>query len=194
MRKAISLLLLVIFTSVNLSAQEDLLTIDNLEINNVSDKINDGTARVTAKGGQPPYIYYWSNVGTDTLATKANGLVEGIEYSITVKDANGIEVSESFEIESQSVAENFNGTFKPIVDAVASVIFWDPFYAMGLYDNRVYTDDGQLSKNPNGTVRTNQIPFIVIWLIFGGVVFHPAHGLDSILGMAPLYKTCKREV
>ncbi len=54
MRKAISLLLLVIFTSVNLNAQEDLLTIDNLEIVNVSEQINDGTARVIAKGGQPP--------------------------------------------------------------------------------------------------------------------------------------------
>ncbi|MGB0177108.1 MAG: alanine/glycine:cation symporter family protein, partial [Owenweeksia sp.] len=53
----------------------------------------------------------------------------------------------------------------------ASVIFWDPFYAMGLYDNRVYNDAGELSKFPNGTVRTNQIPFIVIWLIFGALFF-----------------------
>ncbi len=153
-----------------LSAQAA-LQIAELEKSNPSSEINNGQAVVEARGGQPPYQYFWSNQGTDTNARQAEGLTEGAGYSVTVRDAAGQEVSQDFKIEAESVAENFNGTFKPIVDAMFSVIFWDPFYAMGLYDNRVYNDVGQLSKHPNGTVRTNRIPFIVIWLIFGALFF-----------------------
>ncbi|HBF19293.1 MAG TPA: amino acid carrier protein, partial [Cryomorphaceae bacterium] len=140
-------------------------------IDNPSDKINDASALVNVQGGTPPYHYYWSKTSTDSTASKSLGMAEGASHYVTITDASGNSVKKEFSIPANSLAEHFNGTFKPIVDGFASVIFWDPFYAMGLYDNRVYNDVGKVSKFPNGTVRTNQIPFIVIWLIFGALFF-----------------------
>ncbi len=171
MSQSYKLFALLIFSFSTLLAQNQPLEIEELRLNNTTDQINDGTAEIIMKGGTPPYKYYWSSVGTDTNARLSMGLTEGIDHSVTVKDAAGNELNKTFEIETKALAENFNSTFKPIVDGVATVIFWDPFYAMGLYDNRVYTDDGKLAMHPNGTVRTNQIPFIVIWLIFGALFF-----------------------
>ena len=172
MAKKLSLILVLLFSLTSIKAQNSsTLKIEEVRINNISNKINDGTAEVIVSGGEAPYKYYWSKESVDTLTRKASGLAEKVSYSVKVIDASGNEVEESFKIPATAIAEHFNGTFKPIVDGFAAVIFWDPFYAMGLYDNRVYTDDGQLSKNPNGSVRTNSIPFIVIWLIFGALFF-----------------------
>ena len=49
--------------------------------------------------------------------------------------------------------------------------FFDPFYAVGLYDNRVKNDQGDILKNPNGTDKTIKVPFMVIWLILGAIFF-----------------------
>lgn len=182
MRKAIPVLTFLFLNLLHLQAQNSPLSIEDLKITNVSNQINDATAEIEVTGGVPPYKYYWSKTSTDTNATKSNSLTEGVSHSVIVKDANGEEVSKEFEIESQSIAETFNGTFKPIVDGFASVIFWDPFYAMGMYDNRVYTDDGELARNPNGSIRTNQIPFIVIWLIFGALFFTIRMGFINFWG------------
>ncbi len=158
------------------------LRVANFEISNPSSEINDGRASIEAAGGKAPYKYKWSNPKTDTLSRTCNGLIEGIEHSVTIKDANGQTITQTFTIPQESVAEYFNGTFKPVVDAFASVIFWDPFYAMGLYDNRVRTDEGDLALQPNGDVRTNSIPFIVIWLIFGAIFFTIRMGFVNFWG------------
>jgi AGCS family alanine or glycine:cation symporter len=158
------------------------LEVTEFEISNPSDEINNGRATIAVKGGTPPYKYKWSNPSTDTTARTCNGMVEGIEYNVVVTDAAGQSVSQTFRVPKESVAEYFNGTFKPIVDAFASVIFWDPFYAMGLYDNRVRNDEGELALQPNGDVRTNSIPFIVIWLIFGAMFFTVRMGFVNFWG------------
>jgi len=163
------------------SAQEP-LQIKELETNNVNSEINNGRAKVIVTGGVPPYKYYWSQLTTDTNSSVSIGLAEGVTHSIRVRDAAGNEVEESFKIKTQSLAETFNGGFKPLVDGISTVIFWDPFYAMGLYDNRVYDEVGQLSKHPNGVIRTNQIPFIVIWLIFGALFFTIRMGFINFWG------------
>lgn len=182
MRKAIPVLTFLFLTIFSIQAQTSTLAIEDVKVENISNQINDATAEVEVTGGIPPYKYYWSKTSTDTNASKSNNLTEGISHSVTVRDANGNEVSKEFEIESNSVAETFNGTFKPIVDQFAAIIFWDPFYATGMYDNRVYTDDGELARNPNGTIRTNQIPFIVIWLIFGALFFTIRMGFINFWG------------
>jgi AGCS family alanine or glycine:cation symporter len=162
-------LLIVTFFSFSGKSQDKLSVDMNLE--NISNAINDGSASVEVSGGQAPYKYYWSKNSVDTLSKKAIGLTEGVEHTLTIKDASGRKVEQAFEIPASAIAEHFNGTFKPIVASFASVIFWDPFYAVGLYDNRIIDDNGQVVLNPNGTVRTNQIPFIVLWLVFGALFF-----------------------
>lgn len=55
---------------------------------------NDGSATVSVTGGTAPYNYLWSNGATTATAT---GLIAG-NYVVTVTDANGCTVSESFTI------------------------------------------------------------------------------------------------
>ncbi|MGB0178193.1 MAG: amino acid carrier protein, partial [Owenweeksia sp.] len=110
----ITLCLLGIFISSLSMAGSDPLAID-ITIENPTHKINDGNAQVEVRGGTPPYHYYWSSTGTDTVSTKCFGLTEGISHSVTVMDSEGNKVEKSFEIPTQALAESFNGTFKPIV-------------------------------------------------------------------------------
>ncbi|QNR24840.1 amino acid carrier protein [Croceimicrobium hydrocarbonivorans] len=179
MRKGLVLLLSLI--SLGAIAQGN-LKIDNFEISNPSSEINDGRASVSVSGGMAPYHFKWSNQGTDTLSRTSNGLVEGMSHSLIITDAAGNSIEQDFKIPSESIAESLNGTMKPVVDGIATVIFWDPFYALGLYDNRVINDDGVLAKHPNGDVRTNSIPFIVIWLIFGAIFFTIRMGFVNFWG------------
>lgn len=176
------LFFLVLSAAVFVTQAQSSLEISDLTLKNISDRINDGRARVLVKGGQPPYRYYWSIQKIDSTASVANGLTEGITHSVKVMDASGLSVERSFEIEKQAVAESFNSTFTPLVTAVAKVIFWDPFYAMGLYDNYVYNEDGMIARHPNGEKRTKSIPFIVIWLIFGALFFTLRMGLIQFWG------------
>lgn len=52
-----------------------------------------------------------------------------------------------------NIDQKINGFFEPCVDFMYKILFWDPFRAFGL--NNSDTD----------------IPFIVVWLIFGGIYF-----------------------
>ncbi|MHA7832404.1 MAG: amino acid carrier protein [Flagellimonas sp.] len=107
---------------------------------NVSDDINNGVIELEVSGGVEPYTYKWSNQGTPLTSKSAQGLVEGIPYSVVVTDAAGNSVTKEFEVETQSITEVFNGTMTPAVSALGSVLFWDPFAAIGIYDPVAYAD------------------------------------------------------
>jgi AGCS family alanine or glycine:cation symporter len=179
MRKGLVLLFTAL--SFGLIAQGQLRIVD-FDMSNPSEEIKDGRASIKVSGGLAPYSYKWSDQNTDTVSKTANNLEEGISYSILVVDAAGDSLKKDFVIQSESVAESMNGAMKPVVDAIAKIIFWDPFHAVGLYDNRVRTDDGQLVRHPNGDNRTNSIPFIVLWLIFGAIFFTIRMGFVNFWG------------
>tara|TARA_R110002012_G_scaffold59388_1_gene155210 strand:- start:20471 stop:22534 length:2064 start_codon:yes stop_codon:yes gene_type:complete len=107
---------------------------------NVSDDINNGVIELEVSGGVEPYTYKWSNQETPLTSKSAQGLVEGIPYSVVVTDAAGNSVTKEFEVETQSITEVFNGTMTPAVSALGSVLFWDPFAAIGIYDPVAYAD------------------------------------------------------
>lgn len=110
------------------------------KVTNTSSLINDGVVEVFVEGGQPPYSYKWSNQSTPLTSSKAEGLVEGVSYSVTVTDAAGNSVTKEFSVPADAITEQFNGTFAPIVASIGSVLFWDPFTATGIYDPVVYAD------------------------------------------------------
>ena len=56
----------------------------------------DGSASVSASGGDGPYAYSWNGLSGQTTAT-ASGLSAG-NYSVTVMDSNGCSASQSFTI------------------------------------------------------------------------------------------------
>jgi alanine or glycine:cation symporter, AGCS family len=153
-----------------------------LQLSNSDADINNGRAAAIVNDGVAPYKYYWSHQKTDTTASVSNGLAEGVTHHIKVIDAEGNIFETDFKIPANSVAEILNGTFKPLVDAAAAFIFWDPFHAIGLYDNVIYDQSGQPTSYPNGTPRTKSIPFIVIWLIFGALFFTIRLGFINFWG------------
>ncbi len=112
----------------------------NGAVMNPSDVINDGAIELQVLGGTPPYTYKWSNEETPLSSNMAVGLTEGIEYSVTVTDAKGASVTKKYEVKTQAITEIFNGVMTPAVDALGSVLFWDPFAAIGIYDPVAYAD------------------------------------------------------
>lgn len=107
---------------------------------NPSKTINDGVIELEVTGGVAPYTYKWSNESTPLTSKRAMRLIEGISYTVTVTDATGEQVAKSFKVEAEAITEIFNGTMTPAVSALGSVLFWDPFAALGLYDPIVYAD------------------------------------------------------
>ncbi len=107
---------------------------------NVSNNINDGVIELSVEGGVEPYSYKWSNQSTPLTSKRAQGLVEGIPYSVVVTDAAGNSVTQEFKVETESITEVFNGTMTPAVGALGAVLFWDPFAAIGIYDPVAYAD------------------------------------------------------
>lgn len=115
------------------------------EIINPSDLINDGEIRLEVTGGVEPYTYKWSNQETSLTSNKASKLTEGIDYTVIITDAGQNTVTKSYRIPAESITENFNGAFTPIVDNMGAILFWDPFTAIGVYDPIVYADEKNVS-------------------------------------------------
>jgi len=134
---------------------------------NPSNNINDGVIEVEALGGTPPYTYKWSHQGTPLSSSKAQGLVEGISYSVVVGDAAGNTAKAEFEVKPEAITEIFNGTMTPAVNALGSVLFWDPFDALGIYDPVAYAETSRVGV-PNWTNETQGKFFLKQWLVEEG--------------------------
>lgn len=121
-----------LLTSLHAQTSED-ITLE-LELTNPSSEINNATAFVKVKGGKPPYEYKWSNQYTSLASKKSTGLIEGMEHSVTVTDAEGNTAFQSFNIPAESIIEVFNSKVQPAVDFLGAILFWDPLAALGVYD------------------------------------------------------------
>lgn len=110
-----------------------------LELINPSSEINNGVAKVTVDGGLPPYQYKWSNINTALDSSESFGLIEGMEHSVIITDANGNTITKQFTIPAKSITEIFNSSVQPAVDVLGAVLFWDAFASLGIYDPVVYT-------------------------------------------------------
>ncbi len=156
------LLCLLIFTfSIFGYSQE--LTI-NEKLINPSDEINNGAIEVKVEGGTAPYQYKWSKQSTSLKSNKATGLTEGIPYTITVTDQTGTSITKEFTIPAESITEKFNGFFTPVVAGMGSVLFWDPFAAIGIYDPVVYTDK-ELIFAPQWNAETKEVYTLKEWKV-----------------------------
>ena len=140
-------------------------------ISNISGDINDGKISVEVSGGENPYKFYWSNESTSLDSDFSEKLTEGVEYSVKITDANGLCDSLSFIIESESVQEKINNAFIPVVTFLDKVIFWDPFHAIGIYDNIIKNKKGEVLKHANGDPKKTKIPIVVVWLVLGAIFF-----------------------
>ena len=131
---------------------------------NPSDKINNGQIELSVSGGTPPYKFQWSKDDVPMSSSTANELTEGINYDVKIMDASGNILEKTYKIKAESIVENFNGTFQPVVDAMGSVLFWDPFAATGIYDPVVYTNE-KLLFSPGWEPGTESKFLLKEWLV-----------------------------
>ena len=163
MRKSF-LSIFLMLCGVALYAQE--LTVQETLIN-PSNKINDAAIELKVEGGTEPYTYKWSDQNTRLKSSKATGLTEGIPYTVTVTDAAGASFTGEYEIEAESIVEVFNSTMTPAVAGLGSVLFWDPFAAVGLYDPVMYADKKMVSI-PGWSTTTEKVYTLKSWLVEEG--------------------------
>lgn len=154
-----------LFICFTLSAQE-------LEVTgktyNPSTNINDGVIDLKVNGGTAPYTFKWSNQNTPLTSNKAMGLVEGVSYNVVVTDANGESVTKAFTVKTEAITEVFNGVMTPAVSALGSVLFWDPFAAVGVYDPIAYADLKRIAI-PGWSPDVNEKYTLKTWLKANGV-------------------------
>jgi AGCS family alanine or glycine:cation symporter len=70
-----------------------------------------------------------------------------------------------------TMSQRINNFFVPVVDAIGSVLFYDPFAAIGIYDPVVYDENGDPFLDANGNPVRKPIALVVVWLIIGAVFF-----------------------
>ncbi|MCH4823451.1 alanine:cation symporter family protein [Gramella lutea] len=139
----------------------------SLKLINPTREINDGEARVKVEGGQPPYQYKWSKQNIALESKEAKGIVEGLDYTVTVSDSDGNTVKKDFTIPANSITETFNSKVQPAVDFLGGILFWDPFEAIGIYDPVVYTDQKEIPV-PNWDATTSNVFTLKKWLVSEG--------------------------
>lgn len=163
------LLLILMLSSFSFAIQAQIEA--RIETTNPSLEINDGEARVIVKTGQPPYTFKWSKESVPLNSDKCIELTENTPFFVVVSDASGAELKIEAEVPAEAFEEKMNAAFIPVVNGIASVLFWDPFEAIGVYDPVVYDKAGNPVLHPNGNPRKQNIPFIVVWLVFGALFF-----------------------
>lgn len=158
-----------------------------LEVVNDSKSINDARARVEVQGGTPPYEYKWSIQSVPLTQSSVSKQTEGLPISVVVTDATGESVELQGSTPAESTEEKLNTFLTPTVNAIGSVLFWDPFAAMGIYDPVMRDEAGDPILHPNGDPRKNAIPFIVFWLVAGAIFFTFRMGFINVRGIKQAY-------
>lgn len=165
--KRLLLALILLSSNTTLFAQLEA----RLEIENPTLEINDGVATAVVTNGEPPYTYKWTRKKTPLDSDVCVEITENHDFTVLITDAQGDTALLKGVVPAESIEERMNAFFIPVVDAIASVLFWDPFEFIGVYDPVVYNDEGAVVTHPNGEPRTQGIPFIVVWLVFGALFF-----------------------
>ncbi|MBU0763646.1 MAG: alanine:cation symporter family protein, partial [Bacteroidetes bacterium] len=171
MQKIITILLCIIISAPLTAHNPDEVYDVEITLKNPSSKINDGVAVLKVNGGVKPYKYKWSKQDVSLTSDTARGLTEGNGYSVSVIDADSNIIAREFEISAESVSENINSFFVPVVDNISFVIMSDIFAQLGFYDPVIHDDNGNIIYHPNGDPREMKIPLVVVWLILGALFF-----------------------
>lgn len=90
--------------------------------------------------------------------------------------------SEEHQSEEMTTSEKINAFFEPIVAQMNTVLFFDPFEWVGLYDPIVYDENGQALLDEEGNPVKAPLPIIVVWLIMGAIVFTIYMGFINFRG------------
>jgi len=117
------------------------------------------------------------NINAQINQTPSNSIKE----ATVQEDKNS--ASDEGEQTEKTLSQRINDTFVPIVNAMASVLNWDPLSAIGIHDPVVKDENGKPVIDENGNIVTSNIPFIVLWLICGAIFFTIFMRFINIRGM-----------
>ncbi len=92
----------------------------------------------------------------------------GLSHQVRAMQADSVKHQQQDEI---TISQSIDSYFTPVVDALADVLFWDPFSAAGIYDQVVRDKNGEPVIDESGEIVRAPIKLIVVWLIFGGLFF-----------------------
>jgi len=111
-------------------------------------------------------------IKTFTLLITLLFLVSSFEVSAqqTIRE-NTDKTTEVEENQDPTISQRIDQAFQPVVEWMTLVLFWDPFAATGMSDPIIYDEFGKPYVDESGQPLTSNVPFIVMWLIFGAVTF-----------------------
>ncbi|PKR80066.1 amino acid carrier protein [Brumimicrobium salinarum] len=112
-----------------LYGQDETITNDNslftadIELEDVSQAIDDISVKVTPKGGRKPYKYIWNNENISIYNSSYTGWSEGDSVKVIVIDANDDSVEVKGYIKPNSFSEYVNNAMKPAVEHLQNILF-----------------------------------------------------------------------
>jgi AGCS family alanine or glycine:cation symporter len=92
-------------------------------------------------------------------------LPTGISAQNQPSDSLPTEISEDL-----SISQRINNWFAPLVDEMGTILFFDPFEKLGIYEATIY-QNGQLVLDADGNPVKRKAPFVVVWLVLGALFF-----------------------
>jgi len=111
-------------------------------------------------------------IKTFTLLITLLFLVSSFEVSAQqIIRENTDKTTEVEENQDPTISQRIDQAFQPVVEWMTLVLFWDPFAATGMSDPIIYDEFGKPYVDESGQPLTSNVPFIVMWLIFGAVTF-----------------------
>lgn len=88
------------------------------------------------------------------------------------EDANSPADIEAVQSQEISAEEKIDAFFRRyLVNPLSSVLFFDPFKALNLYDPAIRDEAGNQLYDSAGKPLEKKIPLVVIWLVFGAIFF-----------------------
>jgi AGCS family alanine or glycine:cation symporter len=109
-------------------------------------------------------------------------LVLSYSLSSVYAQDSGASSEQTEQIVEETFSQKINSFFEPIVAKMATVLFFDPFEALGLHDPVVYDAQGNPVLDEQGNPIKSQIPMIVAWLIMGALFFTIYMGFINFRG------------
>jgi hypothetical protein len=73
--------------------------------------------------------------------------------------------------QQQEEKKEIDKALTPLVDGLDKLLFLDPFFLMGIYDEQVYDKSGNPVYDENGEPVTVPLKMFVLWLLAGGIFF-----------------------
>ncbi len=68
-------------------------------------------------------------------------------------------------------SQRIDRAFRPVVERMGKILFWDPLSSFGLYDPQIYDESGNPVFDDNGQPLESHVPLVVLWLMFGAILF-----------------------